>query len=258
LQELKDTISTLQKEKEDYFREFSQKENELKKQLEIERNEKNSIGKELNELRLLNDKTESVLTETRYQINQKENELMLLREKVKNLIKEKENNMKFIENKPQILRKNDLYRISEEGDKQKDSLQEEYHKGKISKYNKNYENQTQRTVNTLGSEEESINIKDQRNVKKKLFENNNNLNEEKFDKEYQFYAMKSKQKNTKYDMESIVASIIQLEKELVKYIERYKFLSSRLTVIFVFSYKNFKFFFHFVFYFCDSWKGIRK
>ena len=219
IQDLKEKLSLIQKEREENGREWNQKENEYKRQYELEKSEKNVLGRELNEMRLLNEKTEGVLTETRYQINQKENELLLLREKVKNLIKEKENNTRLIENKPQILRRKDLYRISEEGEKD----------------NRPFDNQTQRTLNTVGSDDENPNPnpREQRNARMRLFENNQN--EERLDKDYQVYANKAKQqKNVKYDVESVVGNIIQLEKELIKYIERYKFLSNRLAVIFIF------------------------
>lgn len=236
IQELKEKLSLMQKERDENVREWTQKENEYKRQCELEKSEKNVLGRELNEMRLLNEKTEGVLAETKYQINQKENELLLLREKVKNLIKEKENSARLTENKPQILRKKDLYRISEEGEKNRDSLEENFNKGNLKQHNnRGFENQTQRTLNTVSSDEENLNQnpREQRNVRMRLFDNNQN--EERLDKDYHLYANKGKQqKNVKYDVESVVANIIQLERELIKYIEKYKFLSSRLAVIFFF------------------------
>ena len=112
-------------------------------------------------------------------------------------------------------------------------MEENFNKGNL-KNNRTFENQTQRTLNTVVSDDENPNpnSREQRNVRMRLFENNNQ-NEERLDKDYQVYANKVKQqRNVKYDAENVVGNIIQLEKELIKYIERYKFLSSRLAVFF--------------------------
>ena len=119
--------------------------------------------------------------------------------------------------------------IIEEDDKDQaaENLMDENYKAKLAKYNKIYDNQSQRIVNVDYTNQEENNVKDNKNKKKRLFDNN----EEKYNQDYQNYTWKSKQKVSKNDLESIVSSIINLEKELVRNIERYKFLASRLTVM---------------------------
>lgn len=218
LKEYKEKLFSIEKERDDIIKEYKDNENELKRDLELERNEKISLEKEVKEFRLINEKLDSSLTDTKYQINQKENELLLLREKIKNLIKDKENLSAKLNDNKQI-KKIDIHRVSEEVD-QRESLEEDY-KSKYSNYQKLYENPN---MNSINIDENLTNIK-------KNPINNKTVNDEKLDQNYQVYTSKSRLKYTKNDLESIVGSIIQLEKELVKYIERYKFLSGRLTVI---------------------------
>ena len=232
IKEFKDKFSNVQQEKEEIINEMKEKELELQKQLEIENNEKNSLTKELVDLRVLSDKREESLVDAKYQINQKENELILLREKVKTLIKEKENDQLFKlidNNKPKKKEGYKIKEIIEEDDKDQaaENLMDENYKAKLAKYNKIYDNQSQRIVNVDYTNQEENNVKDNKNKKKRLFDNN----EEKYNQDYQNYTWKSKQKVSKNDLESIVSSIINLEKELVRNIERYKFLASRLTVM---------------------------
>lgn len=199
VQELQEKLSLIKKELEGNLDDFKERELELRRELEIQKLERNSLEKELSEMRIYSEKQEIGFEELRHQLSQKENELILLREKTKSLIKEKEALILKENEKNKAIKKKEFKKINEE-----------------------------KSTRVGGSllENESLNIKGRTNRTLRTEENNNQV-----DKDYQMYTLRSQTKNQgKMDMEQVVSSIIQLEKELVKYIERYKFLSSRLAV----------------------------
>lgn len=210
---------------------------ELDKQIEIEKNEKNQLKKQINEYQLIQDKLSNNIEELKYILAQKENDILVFKEKIKSL--ERENQL-FTDNNVESYGSLDE-KVLIENTKKKNEIEK---RGLlIEKTKRTYENEQENfekyspfinVKNMLRERNYNLDeeyLKKIEDVNKKKFEPTNLHIEKEENSEKIYYNKDSflneRQTRIRLDYEKTVENIIYLEKELIKYMDEYKILSTK-------------------------------
>lgn len=210
---------------------------ELNRQIEIEKNEKNQLKKQINEYQLIQDKLSNNIEELKYILAQKENDILVLRERIKSV--ERENQL-FTDNNVESYgsidekaltentkKKNEIEKkglLIEKTKRTYENEQENFQsysppiniKNMLRERNYNMDEEYLRKIDDINKkkfEVPSLQVENEENSEKPYYNNNNYLDE--------------RQTRIRTEYEQTVENIIHLEKELIKYMDEYKALSNK-------------------------------